>query len=367
MEGLELKFDLPLDAKSQPDDLSLKLEEGEVTEESLREARVTTTEEVPAPPIEVTEEVEVEEDFSEEVLPTSKVISEIFKSLYGVDTIERELEDGEVEEVHIDDANFTVEDLVNIINENHKDSIKELKGSSVSLEGLDEVRQSMITAIKSGMNPKDVIYFQDRYVDPMSSIDISTEEGQIQMLEIRYKDSLEQGTMDKADFDRIIRGLKEDDELEQKAEEAYNQLTEALNNKAKEMAEKAKEDEQNRKTFYREYKKDFTSIAKEKFNLKDTTAKNLVDLVLEPDENEPRMTKLNAKVLQILRNPESAVKLALHVFDEEKYEKLVKSKVQIEVLEDTKKKIRFKKKAREAQGSSFADDEITEDKVLFKM
>lgn len=361
MEGLGLQWDLSSENGGKPVDKTLKFEEDNkvvlATEETTNELTLQND-----------EEENVEQDVkSFDILENKNSnIKELVKSVLGSSVLEIEDEEGNLEEKNIDDVDMTEAEWGDLIKEHYSEKINTLKEGSVQLGGLDEVRRAMISAIKSGNDPSEVLHFQEHYVDPMANIDISHEEGQIEILSLRYKDAIESGDMSKSDVETLIEVAKSKGELEEKAEVAFEQIKNALKKKALDIQAKAEEEEKERENFYKDYEKDFKNIAKEVLGVSGSYAKELVDFILKPDENEPRLTKFNAKVMGLLKQPKKAVDLALYVYDSEKFNKKVSTMLKSDVLEEQKKKVRVVKKYKHNKGlPTETDNKNSSNKVLF--
>lgn len=363
MEELELKLELPIMNEGAPDKELNIIDDGD---QSINNDGRSTDDMVKdylnrgENPVKQDGQVSVsggENDYARELV----------KKYFGASTIDVENDEGEFEERSIDEMDFTLDEVIEMIKDNHKDKVKDIKSKSIEIDGLDEIRKGMIKAIQAGKNPKEVLFFQESYVDPMSNIDLSTEDGQIAMVRIGYQEAIDKGTVTEDDFERIVRGLKEDDALESKSLEISDKIKDALKAKAKEMEQSAIEQKEKTKQFYKEYRKDFKVAAETNLELSPTVSKELVDFILEPDQNEKGMTRIEAKLLGMLRNPEEAAEVSLFIYDRELYNKRARAKINNQLMEEEKKRVRIKRKERENRGAGFTEEETKESGTLFTL
>ena len=104
------------------------------------------TEEVNTPPVEVVIEEEASTEENEVIIPqgkTSENIVKLAKELLGVETIFKPNADGEDVEVSLEDANLSMNDLVELVNTKKTQELDDIKLNSVS------VKKSIYRAVKT--------------------------------------------------------------------------------------------------------------------------------------------------------------------------------------------------------------------------
>lgn len=219
-----------------------------------------------------------------------------------------------------------VDTLMEVVTLQHEYEMERLKSSSVSTENLDQLQKDIVNIVAKGGNPLELIKLHTEVVTPVTQIDISTEEGQADMVASYMR---EIGNTAEDDIEILIEGFKNKGILEDKAIDAQSKLQE----KHKSKIEKANEDELNRieklKKDQKEYKSGLKDVFKTNFSLNDKATKEFVSYATEVKQKEGESgytTDMDTEYLRRRRNPEESAKLALFFKDESKYNELVSKK-----------------------------------------
>lgn len=316
-EAAEAEKDLKrtLEGKDKPDPFDLGLNEDEETpkgEEEEEEVEDTT------PPIIPDADAEEEEVFVD--TDTSLLYKESLKSLFGdLESIVQENEKGEEEEVRIEDIVLDTETFNDIVKAKIAEIEEKANQNKISAEGISEFTRSLIEVEKNGGDIKTLLEYKADYLDPLSTLDMETEQGQTDAIYLRLKAS---GRTDK-EIEYTVKGYKADGILGEMAHTAKEELDTAIKAKVesekKAAEENAKMLEDQMKTYKKEIKDNLSS-----FELKDSIKAKLVDYATKKDDKGQYV--LDNLYRQHRLDPKKASRLALFLADEEEYIKQVTKK-----------------------------------------
>lgn len=251
--------------------------------------------------------------------------------------------------------------LLDLINEKHKEELNSIKETSVSLANLDQVQKDIVNIVAKGGNPTELLILQKDYLQPLSDIDIETEEGQIEAIRIDLEDKGNSEDM----IDILIEGFKAKGILEDKGIEAK----EALDKKYKDRIDKVAKQEQDRldnlQKQHKQYVKDIASALKAK-GYNDKAVKEFKEFATEVkslgENSTARMTEMDAKYLELRNNPETAIDLILYFNNPEEFKKTVSKQEVTKSHIETAKKIVISRTGKNSSSSKTAYEQKLERK-----
>ena len=310
----------------------------------------------------VVEEVKVEEGAKVPEIPTSKTpdtIVKLAKELLGVDTIIKEGDGGEDLEVSLEDANLTMEDVVQLVNAKKEQEISAVKENSVSVKNLDENQKAIIDIIAKGGDIKDLLVLQQTYIDPLSKLDLDLEKDQLEVIYLHGKAS---GKSDE-DIELIIEGLKARGGLKAKAEVAMDDLNKAVQAETVKKQKEAQERIEATEKALKEFKKEFKNNVKEDFkDLNDTAVTKLTDFASK--KKDDGKYEMDLAYMKMRSDAKMATKLALFLYDIEEYNKLITKDAPLKEAIKTEQKLRL---GRFTTGSSGSKTKFEENRDTLKI
>jgi hypothetical protein len=265
-----------------------------------------------------------------------------------------ETEDGEVsfEEANIDDEMF--EAIVA-----HQEDIKKenlLKGK-VEAEGISDFTKKLIEIEKNGGNVVEALKVYQTIQNPLQSIDISEEKGQIQVLRMYHEARGE----DEDTIDTIIAGYKAKGVLDEKAEKTKIILEEAASKRLEAINQQAIDNENARKQAIVEYKKNLKEELKQ-YEINETFTKKILDAATK--EGNDKRYEIDNIYNEKRRNPKEAAELAFFLFNKEEYLKQKTKEAVTKVKVNTATKFKFTKGANtdslEYHNRKQKDDDLLE-------
>lgn len=261
--------------------------------------------------------LEVKSENKEELLNTAKkYLGDFYDAI--------EINDGD-SVIKADEYIKDVDTLVEMLAEKHKHELEELKANSVSTTNLDALQKDIVNIISKGGNPAELIKVQSDYIQPLSEIDLDTEEGQIEMIQTVLRD----GNRTDEEIDILIAGYLSKGILEDKAIESKKLLEDHYQSHL----EKVKQAELDRLEQIKTAHKKFSTDVKKEFETlgyNDTTVKKLRSFVSEikpQGENKGvNMTEMDYEYFKLRNDPKEAALLGLFFYDREKYNETVAKK-----------------------------------------
>lgn len=240
------------------------------------------------------------------------------------------------EEVPFEKADITDEMFAQIA-KFQNDEIKEgLLKDKVETKGISDFTKKLIEIEKNGGDVNQAIHVYRTLQDPLSSIDISEEKGQVQAIKML---NTAKG-LDDETVDTIIAGYKAKGILDEKAEESMVELK----GKAKEYLDKINENailaKQQHKERLKEYSKNFKDELKQ-YNLSDAFVNKVVAAATK--EGEDKSYEVDKIYNQKRSDPKEAAELALFLLHKDEYLKIKTGEVRTKDKVETAKKFLFVK------------------------
>lgn len=306
-EETEKELQEALDGKEEQSPLYNKedLEEDvEVKEPEETKEEESEKEESPSP-----------KDESKDEDSESSFYRETLRTLFGdeLDTITIENEEGEEEEVALDDFKFDADTFKEIVDSKRAIEKEEATKDKVDLNSLSKMARDILEIEDKGGNITQVLEAKQSYIDPLENLDLSKEDDQRQVIYLRSK---AKGLPDE-DINAIIKGYEASDILSVKAKEAKGELEKSVEDyieAQKKQAEdlKAKLEDENK-----EYRKKFKSNLTQNFELKDSVQKKIVDVATKlDDKGNYEVDKL---YMEATKDPQKMAKIALFLLDEDEF------------------------------------------------
>jgi hypothetical protein len=299
------------------------------------------------------EELVVVEDYK-------KVLAKSLSSL-GIETIVIE-EDGKEVEKNITDLDLTEELHNQILQDFIAQQKEEVSKNKISIEGTSEFLQKLIEVESKGGRISDLLQQKLETVDPVMQFDTSTEEGQVQVINMY----LSANGKDSEEIEALLTLWKTKGILESKAEEVKERVQEDLEKAIVKEQERAETVKKEREDFLKNYKKDFKGSLTS-FELNEPTKQKLTDFATKvvdiklPDGRVKKNYLLDEELGKIRLSPEKAARLALFVFDEEEYIKQVTNKKVVEEKLKTGTKIGTVKLRKSGSTDEFSLTKVKDD------
>lgn len=306
--------------------------------ESLTELNENNEEVITDTPPKATEDSE-EVDTPELDIPKGKTpenIIKLAKELLGVESIEKEDEEGAYKEFSLEDANLSMEDLIQLVKEKKQQELDDFKLNSVSVKNLDDNQKAIIDIIAKGGDIQALLELQKTYVDPISKLDLDVEKDQIDVIYLHGK----AGGKSDEDIELIIEGLKSRGTLKEKAELAMNALNEAVKNETIKQQKEAQDRIEATEKALKDFKKDFKTNAKTEFKeLNEVAVTKLTDFAAK--KKEDGKCEMDSAYMKMRSDAKMATKLALFLYDMEEYNKLITKDAPIKEAIKTEHKLRL--------------------------
>ena len=313
--------------------LDLKIESLTELNENNEEVIINTP-----PKVEIKTEEEIIEILDLE-LPKGKTpenIIKLAKELLGVESIEKEDEEGAYKEFSLEEANLSMEDLIQLVKDKKQQELDDFKLNSVSVKNLDDNQKAIIDIIAKGGDIQALLELQKTYVDPISKLDLDVEKDQIDVIYLHGK----AGGKSDEDIELIIEGLKSRGTLKEKAELAMNDLNEAVKNETVKKQKEAQDRIEATDKALKDFKKDFKTNAKTEFkDLNDASVTKLTDFVAK--KKEDGKYEMDSAYMKMRSDAKLATKLALFLYDMEEYNKLITKDAPIKEAIKTEHKLRL--------------------------
>lgn len=273
------------------------------------------------------------------ITPVSKILSENLIDL-GVETIIQVDEVGNEVEVDVKSGNITPEmykEALKSYLENQKEKLLE---DALPLKGTSDLLKKLAEIDKAGGNITAILEEKANVVDPLQSIDISNEQGQITAIELVLKAQ----NMSPEDIEARILLYKTKGILADKAEEFQENVQKAFDDYLENQKKAAEDNKVKQKEAIKEYRKDFVE-GLGGFELNDTVKKKLVKFATETESDG---FVLDKRLREMRMDPKRAARLALFVLDEEEFIKQVTAKAITATRQKTAIKIGLAKDKRQA-------------------
>lgn len=271
------------------------------------------------------------------------------------------VEDDEGNKISAKDYIKDIDTLLDIVSAKYEDDLGNIKSNSVSTENLDQIQKDIVNIVAKGGNPLELISLQKDYLQPLSEIDIETEEGQIEAIRIDLEDK--GNTEDVIDI--LIEGYKAKGILEEKGIASKETLDKKYKDRIEEVAKQEEQRLLNLEKQHKEYVKSITSELKS-LGYNDKTVKDFKEFATviksRGDNSTARMTDMDSAYLEARNNPKTAIDLILYLKNPEEFKKTVsKQEVSKNNLE-TSKKIVISKTSRSNSSGKTAYEQRLEEK-----
>lgn len=314
--------------------------------------------------IEVTqnEEKEIEEVLVIETNIGAEDYIEKARKILGDDFENISIEvDGET--VSLEEYITDLDRLIEVLENKYNSEKEEIKKSSINVEKLSGISKDIVEIIAKGGNPSSLLKLQQDYIEPFNTIDLDTEDGQIEA--VRTLETLK-GRFSDDDIDILIEGYKTKGILEEKSKTAYDEIEKSY----KAHIDKIKQEENTRLEQIQKAQKEFKKSVKTKFEelgFNDKTIKEYVNFSAEVKEleNGAKATEMEIAYSKMRQDPEKAPLLAIFLKDTEKYNEIVSKKKVVEKQKEISKMV-FKSKANNSNGGTkLANDKNNNSSPLF--
>lgn len=280
------------------------------------------------------EEVEEEDDDKEdkpsvkdiiETKPKAEVTTDAYReaivSIFGEgQTFIQENADGEDVEVSINDMELTPQTIKELIESKINAEKEKASEGKISMEGVSDLTRDLIEIEKNGGQIGELLQYKQAYTDPLDRLDLSTENGQMQAVELYLR-----GRQEKDDeIEMRIEIYKKKGILEEKAKEFETEIRGSIKAHATRVKEEAEETAKKRHELFKEYKKDLNEELVAKYEMKDSERKRIVDLATKRGEDGEYEIDNLYKASR--SNPEEVALLALFFSNREEFIRHLSSK-----------------------------------------
>lgn len=302
------------------------------------------------------------------ILPTPSYIKELakeFLSGYQIDITE---ENGEVKALDLETDELDLKTVVQLIKNKHEDELQEIKANSISTKNLEQAQKEIIDIIARNGNPNELIQLHKDFLEPLSQMDVTTEEGQEQILVEYYN----QQRTDPADIDITIEALKNKGLLEDRAIKAKEALEKWIKSQIELKKKEAEEGIKNIEKAHKEFSKNLVETFKTKQGItKDVQISKLKKFATEYVEdaggNKSRLTAMDAEYTKLRNNPEEAAELALFFYDREEYLRVkTKEETNKDKLE-VAKKITMTRLTKPANSNKSNFEKVVDNELTFNI
>lgn len=223
---------------------------------------------------------------------------------------EIELQDGTM--VPFEDAEIDEDAFKQISKFQEETKAEALLAGKVDVTGTTEFTRKLIEIEKNGGNVQQALEIYQTIQDPLSSLDMSTPEGQSGAIYLHYS----QKGLDEKMIETLIKGFVSEGKLEEEGEKSKKFLEDAsakLLDKVKEEAITAKE---NRKTQIKEYKKGLVDTLTA-LQITDNVKKKLIEAATKEDEQG--RFEIDKVYSAKRKDPKEAAEMIHYLMDKEGY------------------------------------------------
>lgn len=241
---------------------------------------------------------------------------------FGIETVLQQDKDGNDVEVPVKDLDLTPELYKEIVKTFFDEQKQELTKDKIPASEMSELLKNMHKIEKAGGSVSAILQKKAEEVEPISELDLSTEQGQAKAVEIFLKAN----GKDQEDIEARIQLYREKGVLAEKAEEFQSQIQSAFDKYVENQVAAAEQAKKEREENLKTYKKDFSEGLKE-FELNDAAKKKLVDFTTKFDKDGSELWKA---LRQKISDPKQAAKIALFIMDEEEFIKQVTNKTVVQ-------------------------------------
>ncbi len=206
---------------------------------------------------------------------------------------------------------------------------KEIEDSYINKSNMSELLAHLISVESAGGSIENAINEFLAYQNPLSSTDLSTEEGCIKVLMIDYQ----QSGIDEERAALLIDALrsKGTSALQTEAYKSEDRINKRIEKNRQEELKKLEEDKLNKIAVEKEFRKNLSTSIKSKFSLSDSNIRKLIDGSMQRDETGA--CQIDREYMRMRNDPDLASTLAMFILMNDEYKKQV---VNAEVVEHNK-------------------------------
>lgn len=268
-------------------------------------------------------------------LDYKQVISKLIDSKL-IDSIDL-LEDENGEQISFQEANVDEETFVEILKQSISKEKDNVLQNKVSTEGISDFTKKLIEIEKNGGNVQQALESFNRFKNPLDGLNLENVTDQQAVLVLKYE---AQGLGD-TEIISIIEKFQQDGLLEEKANEAKNQIETAFNNQLEKINEDAIQRKKDNEEALKVYKGSLNDELKS-FQLNESYKKKLVDIASKQDKDG--RFELDNIYSQMRRDPKTSAELVLFLTNKEEYLKQMTEKVVRDTKIDTMKTLKIVKR-----------------------
>ena len=285
----------------------------------------------------------------------SEQLRQTLKSAFGITTVTEEDEDGNEVEVSIDDIDVDNETFQKLVEQELAFRKEEASKGKISADGLSDHTKKLIEIEHNGGDTLKLLQIKEAYSDPLSQLDLTTKQGQIDAIYLRQKSK---GATDK-EVSILLKGLEAEGILEEEAFNAEAELKAIIDKTFEDERIKSEKLAAEREEQAKKFKKDFREKLSEKFTLNDTLKNKLVTALTK--KGEDGKYQLDQAYLRAMSNPDVATELVLFLTDREEFIKQVSTKEVQKAKMETARKLKI---VRGSNGGSGTSDPTKQDKLI---
>jgi len=302
------------------------------------------------------------------VVETPSYIKDIAKEFLDGYQIEIEDENGEIKTLDLEKDELDLKTVVQLIKNKHEGELEEIKSNSISTKNLEQAQKEIIDVIARNGNPNELIKLHKEYLEPLSQMDVSTEEGQEQILVEYYT---QKGT-EPSDIDLTIEALKNKGFLEDRAIKAKEALEVAFKKEVELAKERAEQGIKNQEKAHKEFSKNLVEAFKTRQGItKDVQISKLKKFATEYVEdaggNKTRLTAMDAEYQLQRNNPEDAADLALFFYDRAEYLKVKTKEETNKDKLDVAKKITMTRLTKQPTSNRTNFEKVVDNELTFNI
>lgn len=311
---------------------------------------------------------EVTEVVTKPSVPTAKYIKDIAKEFLDGYQIEINDENGEAKILDLDKDELDFDSVVQLIKNKHENEVEEIKNNSISTKNLENSQKEIIDLIARNGNPNELIKLHREYIEPLSQMDITTEEGQEQVLVEYYT----QKETDPNDIDLTLEALRNKGLTEDRAIKAKEVLETEFKRQVELAKDRAEQEIKNIEKAHKEFSKNLVETFKSKQGItKDVQISKLKKFATEYVEdaggNKSRLTAMDAEYTKQRNNPEQAAELALFFYDREEFLKVVSKKETDKSKLDVAKTLTLTRLAKSSNSDKTNFEKLVDNDLTFNI
>ena len=285
----------------------------------------------------------------------SEQYRQTLKSVFGINKITIEDEDGNEVEKTIDEMDVDMETFQELVEKELAYRKEEANKNKISIEGISERTKKLIEIEQKGGDIMKLLKIEETYSEPLSGLDLTTQQGQVDAIYLRRKAT---GLSDK-EINILIKGYVAEGILEEEALQAQSELKAIIDQEYEKEKERTEKELIKREEHLKRFKKDFRDKLSEKFTLNDNMTNKLVTTLTKKSDDGKYY--LDDAYLEAMGNPETATELVLFLTDREEFLKQITAKAVHKNQLETAKKLKI---VRSSHGGTSTTDSYKKEKVI---